>query len=73
MGLFGGAPHYSAPPPPPPPPNPPMMANAQISNIGAAERSALAAAAGMGFDNTIRSSPQGAGAANTAQKSLLGG
>jgi hypothetical protein len=37
------------------------------------QRTALANAAGAGFDNTIVSSPMGAPAAQTSTKTLLGG
>ena len=69
----GGGGSASAPVPPPPPPSPATAADASIQQAGAMQRTALANAAGAGFDNTIVSSPMGAPAANTSQKQLLGG
>ena len=63
----------AAPPPPPPPPNPPMLANAGVQAAGNAARAAAAAAAGgMGFDQTVQSSAQGAAKPDTAQAALSG-
>ena len=71
MSIFGGAPAAPAAPAAPPPP--PTMASANVQDAGAAARAAAAAAAGgMGFANTITSSPQGAAQPATAMKSLLG-
>lgn len=58
---------------PPPPPNPPTVAATQ-NMLSAQQTGARAAAnAGAGFDNTIKTGPQGLMApATTASKSLLG-
>jgi hypothetical protein len=48
------------------------VANSAVQQSGAMQRSALAAASGAGFDNTITSSPMGAPTPTTAQKTLLG-
>ncbi len=62
----------SAPPPPPPPPAAPIYASAQQAVTGDAVRAAAASASGMGFADTLKTSPQGAPAAATGQKQLLG-
>lgn len=85
MGLFGGgAPSIPAttvynpapivlPPTPvtPPAANSPIVANAQT---GGAYRAAAAGQVGgmAGFDNTVATSPLGAGGGPTASKTLLG-
>jgi hypothetical protein len=48
----------AAPAPPPPPPAPPTFAST-LGNAFA-QRAAAAAAGGMGFANTIKTSPEGA-------------
>jgi len=64
----------SSPPPPPPlpPASPPIYASAQQEMTGDAVRAAAASASGMGFADTLKTSPQGAPAAATGQKTLLG-
>lgn len=72
MGLGGASP----PPVPPVPPaaNPPTMANANAQNAGNTQRQNAAAAAGMGFADTVKTSAEGLKPApNVAYKSLLGG
>lgn len=49
-----------------------MQADAQSQSAQAAQRAAAAAASGMGFDNTVQSSTQGAAKPAVAQKALLG-
>ena len=73
MGLFGGGSKPPAIPPTPPAANPPTEANANAQNAGATQRTNAAAAAGLGFSNTITTSPEGlVPTGNVAQKSLLG-
>jgi hypothetical protein len=67
--LMPKAPSIAAPPPPP---APPMAASASVQDSASAARAAAAAASGQGFGNTIGTSPQGAAAPMTAQKTLLG-
>lgn len=72
----GGGGAASVPPPPPPPPNPPSVASASISQAGQAQRAAMVAAAGQGFDNTITNKGGSLGipasSTPTGQKRLLG-
>jgi len=50
-----------------------MLANAGVQAAGNAARAAAAAAAGgMGFDQTVQSSAQGAAKPDTAQAALSG-
>lgn len=70
--LFSSPAMPPVPPPPPPPPSPPTVANASVGAAGAAARARAAAAEGAGFGDTIATSPQGALAAPTAAKTLLG-
>ena len=50
-----------------------MLANAGPSEAGAAQRAAAAAAAGgMGFGDTVKTSPSGAAAPSTARQKLGG-
>ena len=74
---------FSSPSPPTPPPvpvvppaaNPPIMANSQVAQSGASQRSRAAAAAGAGFDGTVTNAAGSGGlqAPATAQTTLLGG
>jgi hypothetical protein len=48
------------------------MASSEVAGAGAKQAQDAAAAAGAGFAGTIATSPQGAAAPQTAQKSLLG-
>lgn len=68
------APAGSPPPPPPLPPAaiPPTMANAAVQGAGARQLSGAKAAAGMGFDNTVKTSAQGALVPTQTAKSVLG-
>jgi hypothetical protein len=64
----------AAPAPPPPPPAPPTFASPGVANAGASARQAAAAASGgMGFADTLKTSPEGAAAPNvTTGKALTG-
>ncbi len=73
MGFL--SPQIAAPPPPPPIPpaaNPPTYASAGVQAAGAGQAQRMRAAAGVGFDNTLFTGPQGATAAPTAKQQLLG-
>lgn len=66
-------PKAPAQPVPPPMANPATFANPQIAQTGAASRQRAMAAAGMGFDQSIKTSPEGDfSKPNTARASLLG-
>ena len=75
--LFGGGGNVQQPTPPapvplPPAAHPPTLASVQSS--GAKQSSGAAAAEGMGFSNTVATSPQGlTQKATTAPATLLGG
>lgn len=63
----------AAPLPPPPPPNPPTLGSDSVQGAGAAQRAAAAAAGGsMGFNDTVKTGPQGAAAPTTAGQQLFG-
>ena len=69
---FGGGPK---PPPlalPPPAAHPPTLGSAFSAIATQASNNAAKAAEGEGFDNTIKTSPQGASAPSTAPVTLLG-
>jgi len=76
FGLVGGGSSSPSTPPPPPaaPPaaTPATLANAAISEAGAAQNSKSRAAgiAGAGFDGTISTSPLGTGSASTSKQTL---
>lgn len=72
MGFL--APSMPTPPPPPPPPaNPPTLAGSQSQQSGGeAARAAAAAAGGLGFDQTLLTSPQGAAAPALAAQAATG-
>lgn len=68
MGSLFSSP--SAPPPPPPPAAPPIFANPVVAQAGTAGSAQARAAAGMGNDNTIGTSPTGAGQPSTGKATL---
>lgn len=68
-----GTPKVPAIPATPPAANPPTLANAGVQTAGATARQGAATAAGMGFADTIQTSPQGLKpTGDVATKSLLG-
>lgn len=69
--LFGSAPKVPTVPLPPPAAHPATIANAAVQVAGNNTKAAGAAAQGMGFDDTLKTSSQGLSAPNTA-KTLLG-
>lgn len=75
MAALFSKPDIPPPPAPPPPPaNPPTAASSTIQADGAQQRSRLAAAAGMGYGDTLKTGPQGAPITpgQLGTKSLLG-
>ena len=57
---------------PPPSANPPTAADASAAAVAQAARIRAAAASGMGFADTIKTSAQGTTTGSTAGKTLLG-
>lgn len=73
MGFLSPPTPPTPPPPPPlPPPNPPTYASAGVQASGAGAKTRMNAAAGAGFEGSLFTSPQGAGAAPSAKQQLLG-
>jgi len=72
MGSIVGSPKVAAPVPPPPAAHPAVLGSAQTALAGAASKKGGAVAEGMGFDNTIQTSPQGLKPPSTAKSTLLG-
>lgn len=68
---FGG-PKPTAPPIPPPAAHPAVLGSAQTALAGSQTKQSGAAAEGMGFGNTIQTSPEGLKAPQTAKSTLLG-
>jgi hypothetical protein len=68
------APAGSPPPPPPLPPAaiPPTMANAAVQGAGNRQMSQAAKAAGKGFDDTLKTGPEGALMPPATAKTSLG-
>ena len=58
--------------PPPPPPTPPTMASPIVQESASQTAARAAAAEGQGFNDTVKSSPEGAPAPSLA-KATLGG
>jgi len=69
--LFSGPPKAPSAPIPPPAAHPATLGSTQVQLQGQSSLKAGAAAEGQGFDDTIKTSPQGLKAPNTA-KTLLG-
>lgn len=72
--LFAGPVHPPSVPLPPPAAHPSTLGSSSVALQGQATNKAGAAAEGMGFDDTIKTSSQGlTQKANTATTTLLGG
>lgn len=71
MGLFS-PPKPPAMPMPPPAAHPQTMASSNIATEEEAMKQRAKAAEGMGMDNTIKTSPTGTKAPDTAKATLLG-
>lgn len=74
MGFLASSPPKpQMPPMPPPAANPPTQGSQQIALAGEAAKAKAAAAEGQGFDNTIKTSPEGLQTPpSTAHATLLG-
>lgn len=72
MGFLMGSPKVNAPTPPPAAAHPAVLGSTQTALIGSSAKKAGGAAEGMGFDNTIQTSPQGLKAPAAAKATLLG-
>jgi hypothetical protein len=70
--LFSGPPKAPVIPVQPPAAHPATLANSTTDTAMMNQKRAAAAAEGMGMDNTIATSPQGAAAPSTAKATLLG-
>lgn len=73
MGFLSSLFGISKPKPPPPPPTPATLASPGPTESALQAERAAAAGAGQGWDNTLKTGPQGAPAPQTAEKELLGG
>jgi hypothetical protein len=71
MGI--AAPRYTGTNMPPPAAHPPTLGSASVQLAQQAAKDRAAAAEGMGNDNTIKTSPVGLTAPDTAKTTLLGG
>jgi hypothetical protein len=60
-------------PTPPPAAHPAILGSNQLALATQGSKAGAAAASGMGFDNTIKTSQQGLTAPETAKTTLLGG
>lgn len=75
MGAVFSPPSAQTPPPPPPLPPaaiPPSMANTSVAQAGQRQMSAAKAAAGEGFDNTVKTGSSGVLVPPPTAKSALG-
>lgn len=72
MGMFSG-PKAPSIPTPPPQAHPPTLGSQMVQATQQQEAKEAAAAEGMGFDDTVKTSPQGLKEApSTAKATLLG-
>lgn len=71
--LMPKAPSAPSLPTPPPAAHPAVLGSNQLALASQSSKSGSAAAAGMGFDNTIKTSQQGLTPPDTAKTTLLGG
>lgn len=71
--LFDGPPHPTGMPAPPHAAHPAVLGSNQLALSAQGTNKAGAAAAGMGFDDTLKTSQKGLEAPMTAKTSLLGG
>jgi hypothetical protein len=71
--LFSGPPAPPKIPAVPPAAHPAVLGSNQLALAGDTNKAAGAAAAGMGFDDTIKTSQKGLTAPATAKTTLLGG
>jgi hypothetical protein len=72
MGSIVGSPKVNGPTPPPPAAHPAVLGSAQTALAAATTKKGGAVADGMGFNNTIQTSPQGLKPPSTAKSTLLG-
>lgn len=74
MGFLAPSmPKPNIPMPPPPAAHPAVLGSQEVQLSGDQAKKRAAAAEGMGFSDTLKTTPQGLEAPKTAKTSLLGG